>query len=82
MNVGDGRTDVCMGRKGCKEVTEKGASVPSKLDSPWTVQSWLVVKYLVLEKDERDFFSSIHIWPAFPPLHSDMVAKRTGFRQF
>lgn len=43
MNVGDGRTDVCTGRKGCKEVTEKGASVPSKLDSPWTVQSWLVV---------------------------------------
>ena len=42
MNVGDGRADVCSGRKGDKEVTEKAASVPSKWDSPQTVQSWLV----------------------------------------
>lgn len=42
MNVGGGRADVCIGRKGGEEVTEKAASVPSKLDSSQTVQSWLV----------------------------------------
>lgn len=29
MSVGDGRADVCIGRKGSKEVTKKAASVPS-----------------------------------------------------
>lgn len=42
MNVGNGRADVCIGRKGDKEVTETAVSVPGKLDSSQTVESWRV----------------------------------------